>query len=215
MLSTKSYLITAITVGLVAVAVMLALASRLVAQAPSNEQDYVGTELGGEPAFDFRLTDQAGNTIGLSDSRGKMTVVAFLAPECTDVCPLTASQLRQASETLKKQGIDITLLAVNTNSQRATPADMAAAGKQWDVATLPNWHYVTGNPDELARVWRAYNVFTGAKKDAKPNETDHSAGVYLIDQSGRMRWFISVPYGMPGFRPLDQLLVEHAKSIKA
>lgn len=50
---------------------------------------YEGARLDG-PAPEFRLTDQNGAAVSLSDFRGKVVVLSVLDPECTDVCPIYA-----------------------------------------------------------------------------------------------------------------------------
>lgn len=179
----------------------------------TSTDDYRGTPLGGEVAQDFRLTDQRGQTVGLADFRGKVVVLAFLAPECTDVCPLTAAEFMKANDALQRQAEQVVFLAVNANPQMATVADVAEASRKWGIEGLPNWHYLTGGPVELQGIWKAYNIFAGAPKASKPQETEHSSGVYVIDKGGRLSWYISVPFGVEGFRSLSETLVERIREL--
>ncbi len=210
-----------LAIGLALAFVILAAAAllgpQLLSGSASQRQttlDYLGTPLGAELAKDFRLTDQKGQAVGLSDFRGKVVLLTFLAPECTDVCPLTAREFLFASSAVEEAGQDVALIAVNTNVQRPAIPEMAEASKKWGVDELPNWHYLTGGPLELEGVWKSYNIFSGVPKVNKPQEIDHTSGVYVIDQSGRLRWFVSVPFGEPGFRPLSEILVQRVLELR-
>jgi cytochrome oxidase Cu insertion factor (SCO1/SenC/PrrC family) len=55
-----------------------------------NSDSYEGTELSGK-APDFRLMDQHGDLVSLSDFKGKVVVLTFFDSQCQDVCPLTAA----------------------------------------------------------------------------------------------------------------------------
>jgi cytochrome oxidase Cu insertion factor (SCO1/SenC/PrrC family) len=66
-----------------------------------NTQRYEGTELTGE-APDFQLTDQNGSLVSLSDFRGEVVVLTFMDSKCTDTCPLTAADFREAYRQLNQ-----------------------------------------------------------------------------------------------------------------
>ena len=157
-----------------------------------GETEYIGTELPGEQAPDFQLRDQHGGIQALSDLRGKAVVVAFLDPLCTDSCPLTALHFRLASERLDGRVEQVAFVAVNANPN----ASVEIATTKWGMQELSNWHFLTGPREALRPVWTAYHAAAeaGSKRD-KPEEQLHTAGVFVIDQSGRSRWYISVPAG--------------------
>ena len=56
----------------------------------------LGSSLGGTPAPDFRLRNQFGQPMSLSQFRGKVVMLAFEDSECTTVCPLTTQSMLQA-----------------------------------------------------------------------------------------------------------------------
>jgi peroxiredoxin Q/BCP len=58
----------------------------------------------GDPAPDFALPDQHGNTVGLSDFRGRRVVVYFYPKADTPGCTTQACSLRDASDDLEKAG---------------------------------------------------------------------------------------------------------------
>lgn len=167
---------------------------------------YQGTELD-RPAPDFRLTDHRGGSIALSDFRGRIVALAFLDPNCADVCPLTALHFRQTYQALGEDASRVAFVAVNVNPGAASVADVAEASRRWGIADMPAWHFLTGSQEELSPVWQAYNVQASVPKHGKPGEVQHSPGVYLIDQEGRLQRYVSASF--EGALPLGELLVRH------
>src|SRR5579864_3861972 len=70
--------------------------------AGTNQSGLQGTDLGGIPAPDFRLTDQFGKPVSLSQFKGKPVVVTFLYTHCPDICPVIADKLHSAMQVLGK-----------------------------------------------------------------------------------------------------------------
>lgn len=172
---------------------------------------YQGTELRGT-AGGFSLTDQNGATIALSALRGKVVVLAFLDPVCTDVCPLTAHEFHLTAQKLGERAAEAVFLAVNVNPQVNSVEDVADATERWGVGELANWHYITGAADALEPVYWAYNILAhGPPKPGKPNELEHTPGVYVIDKAGQRRWYISTAFD-PGVS-LSGLLLKHVGAL--
>ena len=183
-------LASAVLAGLLATAAMAAFARERPASPVTGEAEYLGTALDGELAPDFWLADQRGQVQRLSDFRGRAVVLAFLDPLCTDSCPLTALHFRLANERLGERAGEVVFVAVNVNPNASVQMGTA----KWGMQDLANWYFLTGPREVLQPVWQAYHVAAeaGAKPD-KPGEQLHTPGVFVIDQSGRSRWYISVP----------------------
>lgn len=181
--------------------------------ATTSDADYLGTDVGGDLAPDFSLTDQRGNRIGLADFRGKPIALAFLDPDCTDVCPLTALQFRFAAQALGDRAPDAAFVAINVSTRAAAVGNMQSATEKWGNGEMANWYFLTGTPpEELRPVWAAYHVAAEAgPKPGKPNEQLHTPAVYLIDQQGRQRWYVSIPFELAAAStwagpPLDRVI---------
>lgn len=191
---------------------MLLLAACAAATPPSTNFNYEGTELE-EPAPDFQLVGQHGDSVSLSDFRGKVVLLAFLDPYCTDVCPLTASQFRQVGTALESNANSVVYLAVNTNPDANTVADAVAATEKWGMDDVATWHFLIGDVRELESVWDAYHVTAGAPKPEKPGEVEHSPGLYVIDQQGQKRWYVSLPFWDADLPPLHEVLLKHVRAL--
>jgi protein SCO1/2 len=142
------------------------------------------TDLGKQPAPNFRLSDQEGKQISLAQFKGKPVVLTFLYTHCPDVCPLTAEHLHS---TLLKMGSDaqkVGILAVSTDPKRD---DQAAALKFTDEHNMRNyWHFLIGTHEQLSSVWSAYSVYAQQQQTT----VNHSFAVYVIDKQGNSRAFI-------------------------
>src|SRR6202034_3796847 len=69
-----------------------------------------GSPLGGKPAPSFRLLDQFGHTVTLSQFHGKAILLAFVDSHCTTVCPLTTTSMLQAVSLLGPVGKQVQLV---------------------------------------------------------------------------------------------------------
>src|SRR5262249_22094053 len=74
----------------------------------------------------FRFTDQHGHTMTLASLRGKVVVLEFMDPHCTDICPIVSQEFVDAHRLLGGQASKIVFAAINVNQYHATARDMAA-----------------------------------------------------------------------------------------
>lgn len=170
---------------------LLALGCRGAGPAAPAPGEYQGTDLGGDPAPEIRLTDQHGQSVALSDFRGKVVALTFFDPHCADVCPLTALELRRAAEVLGPDKADrVAFLAVNVNDRVNSPADVAEFTAKHQLAQVPNWHFLTGAPPQLEAAARDYFVYAVRSDETR---VDHTGGIFIIDPDGRRQLYLDVP----------------------
>ncbi len=140
-----------------------------------------GTELGGNEAPDFTLTDGlTGETVTLSSLRGNVVALAFLYTRCPDVCPLTAAQFRAAQKQLGPDAARVRFVAVSVDPDGDTPAAVRAFS---DARDLKDWRYLIGPRAALQAVWSSYGV--GAYDQGMT--VSHNDAIYVIDAKGRER----------------------------
>ncbi len=178
-------------------------------------QVYQGTELDGI-ASDFRLIDQHGTFVSLSDLHGKVVVLTFMDSQCKDTCPLTGAHFRQAYKQLNQnEASQMVFLGVNLNMKANAVADVLETTRAWHMDEIPSWHFLTGEVGVLEPVWKDY----GVAAIPSPDETSivHTPGTFLIDPSGKKRWYISTPFSAEDSSeptlPLSELLVKHIREI--
>ena len=138
----------------------------------------------------FTLTDQNGRTLSLSSLRGKVVVLEFMDPHCTDICPIVSQEYVDAYHDLGPLAGKVVFAAVNVNQYHAAVSDMMAYSREQRLITIPGWHFFTGPVPDLRQVWDGYEIAVQAPSpDA---DIVHTSVVYFIDPAGRER-FIAAP----------------------
>ena len=154
----------------------------------TNQSGLQGTDLGGTIAPDFKLTDQFGKTITLSQFKGKPTILTFLYTHCPDQCPLTAEKLHAVMLNLGSQAQNVAVLAVSTDPQRDT---IAAALNFSKVHRMLNyWHYLIGSHTQLSPIWSSYSVYAAPTPTTTGGTISHTTAIFLIDKQGRERIYL-------------------------
>ena len=155
----------------------------------------------------FTLTDQNGHTMSLASLRGKVVVLEFMDPHCTDICPIVSQEFVNAYHQLGARASKVVFAAINVNQYHATVANMATFSTAQRLNTIPGWHFFTGPVPTLQAAWRNYNVEVSAPN---PNaDIVHTSAVYFIDAQGRER-FLASPMvdhtsGGMSYLPLGQI----------
>lgn len=148
-------------------------------------------------AYDFRLTNQNGQTISLSDFRGKAVALTFLYTHCPDVCPLIADMMRLTYQRLGDVTKRVAFVAVSVDPRGDTPAAVREflARHRVEKEVI----FLTGSFAQLRPVWAHYYVGSDAKEvnpeavtasTPAPEQVGHTAVVYVIDPQGDSRAFL-------------------------
>lgn len=155
-------------------------ASTILAQAIDGSGNPVDT-----PAPGFTLTDQHGQPVSLSSLRGKVVLLTFLDPVCVSDCPLIAQEFRQAGQILGPNARHVELVAIDVNPLYSEVAYTQAFTSQENLATVPDWLYLTSSPARLRPVYRAY----GMTAETAPGGAmlAHQDMAFVIDQAGHLR----------------------------
>ena len=138
-----------------------------------------GSPLGGKPAPSFRLLDQFGRTVTLSQFRGRAILLAFVDSHCTTVCPLTTTSLLQAVSLLGPAARQVQLVGIDANPDATRVADVRDYSRAHGM--MHSWEFLTGSLAQLKQVWRAYHVYVAAVQ----NNIDHEPAIFLITPGGR------------------------------
>lgn len=194
---------------------LAAISSGCGRESSSASDPYLGTVLS-RPAPDFRLIDQTGAVLALSDFQGQVVALTFFDSQCKDVCPLTGAQLRTTYVELEGLSTTVAFMAVNVNLQAAEVVDVAEATRKWRLDTIVGWHFFTGGPGELQPVWQAYHIAV-YRPPEETTELWHTPGVFLIDRKGDLRWYVSTPFDEEGVAqwtaPLSDILGMHIREL--
>ncbi len=143
-------------------------------------------------APDFALPASDGSIFRLRDQRGRVVVLVFGYTFCPDVCPLTLAEMVQVRGQLGDRAPRVQVVFVTVDPERDTAERLRAYVGAFDRNALG----LTGDPEALARVRRAYGVVAERRTVAGTKAAyliDHSAFVYVVDPEGRLR--LMWPFG--------------------
>lgn len=137
---------------------------------PSEQSTYLQSAV----APDFELKDRKGNTVRLSDFRGKKVLIQTWASWCG--CRNDVGGWQKVYEDLKDEGFEILSFAEDTGGE-------AAAG-QWFDRGGATFTQVVDENHVISRLYNMVNVPTGVWIDeegriVRPNETAYSSDVSL------------------------------------
>jgi cytochrome oxidase Cu insertion factor (SCO1/SenC/PrrC family) len=183
---------TRVVIALWAVAIIiLGAAPMALAQANHNADPIIAQAIDGNAAplhFKapaFTLTDQHGRQVSLASLRGKVVLLTFLDPVCTNDCPVIAQEFRGADRVLGASARRVELVAIVANPLYHSLAYTRAFDAQERMTGLPNWLYLTGSLAQLEQAWRDYAI--AAQILPAGGMIAHTDVAYVIDANGYTR----------------------------
>jgi protein SCO1/2 len=133
---------------------------------------------------DLAFTPTPGQTIHLSDFRGKLLVIYFGYTRCPDVCPTAMSTIAEAMRRLGPQATQVQVAIVTVDPERDTPAVLQRYVSRFD----PRFVGLTGAQDEIAAAAQDFGVY--AAREPGPSAgyvIGHTAAASVIDRQRRIR----------------------------
>ncbi|MCA6223253.1 MAG: SCO family protein [Phenylobacterium sp.] len=144
------------------------------------------------PGGPFTLVDTTGRPFTEAGLKGRWSIVFFGFTFCPDVCPTTLDTLGRTLDLLGPDGKKVQIIFVSVDPERDTPAQMAAYLN--NPAFPPGVVGLTGTPEQVAAVARAYKVYYEKQGEGDAYLINHSSISYLMDPSGQFARVL--PYGM-------------------
>jgi protein SCO1 len=173
-------------------------------------------------AADGGVLDEKGRPRRLDElTRDKITVMAFVYTQCSDLCALATLRMSELQQLAAKQpdlSRAVRLVTMSFDPLRDTPLRMAEQAELWRDETGPEWQFVTA-PDEagLAPVLKAYDQavvpITGA--EGARSSLSHVLRVFLIDPNGVIRNIYSADFLDPRLVLNDIITVRLSGPVKA
>jgi len=171
--------------------VLIGAAPMALAQANRNADPIIAQAIDGNAAplnFTapaFTLTDQDGRQVSLASLRGKVVLLTFLDPVCTNDCPQIAQEFRGVDQVLGASARRVELVAIVANPLYHSIAYTRAFDTQERMTGLPNWLYLTGSLAQLERAWKNYAI--AAQILPAGGMIAHTDVAYVIDARGHTR----------------------------
>lgn len=137
----------------------------------------------------FTLTSGTGARVTDREAIAKPTLVYFGYAFCPDVCPTDLARNALAADILAERGMEIGLDFITIDPERDTPEVV----QDFTAALHPGMLGLTGTPEEIAEVAKAYKVYYRRASDDPENYLmDHSTFTYLMTpRAGFVEFFPS------------------------
>jgi len=133
----------------------------------------------------FSLTDHNGRTVTDQSFRGKFMLVMFGYTYCPDVCPTQLSTASDAIDALGDAAEKVVPIFITIDPERDTPEHL----KEYVSYFHPRLIGLTGSPEQIKSVAKAYRVYyaksSASKDDPEDYLMDHSAISYLVGPDGK------------------------------
>jgi protein SCO1/2 len=132
----------------------------------------------------FTLTDQHGRAFSSRALHGRLELIYFGYTFCPDVCPTELQTISAALDRLGRSADQVAPVFITVDPARDTPAVLARYLEDFS----PRLIGLTGTPDQIAAVARAYRVYYAKAPDSGDADSyavDHSNIIYLMGRDGR------------------------------
>lgn len=152
-------------------------------KAPSKVESVGKAQLGGP----FELVSMTGEPVTDKDYHGKFVLLYFGFTYCPDICPNELLKLGAALKAYEAENPDlpkIQPLFITVDPRRDTVAQCRAYCQDFH----PRLQALTGTPEQIARITRAYRVYfndVGVRdEDDDDYVVDHSIVMYFLGEDG-------------------------------
>lgn len=132
---------------------------------------------------DFELTDQNNKKITNRDMLGKVYLVEFFFSRCPTICPVMNMNMRAIENGINNP--DFGIISISIDPENDTPELLKEHARKIGVKS-PNWHFLTGNRDDIGKIADQFNIYVGDKED-ESESLNHSGMIALVDQEGNIR----------------------------
>jgi len=133
--------------------------------------------IGGE----FSLISHTGETVTDKTFSGAPFMVFFGFTHCPDVCPTALFEMSEALRATGEKGEKLRALYITVDPERDTTDVLKNYMSSFDPRVIG----LTGSPEAIQNVARAYRAYYKKVPTKESYTMDHSAAVYLMDKNGQ------------------------------
>jgi protein SCO1/2 len=138
----------------------------------------------GQPIPDFRLTNQTGQRIALSQFSGKVVAITFIYTSCPlpEYCFRLSNNFGRLNKRFaERMGRDLILLSMTFDPEHDTPKVLAKYANAWK-ADAKSWHFLTGDLTEVKAVCRNFGLNFWQDEGL----LTHSLHTVVVDRQGKL-----------------------------
>jgi len=120
------------------------------------------------PLKDHALVDMAGEETSLlrEVNVDRPVMVNFIFTTCTTICPVMSGIFSQVQQKLGPASQDLRMISISIDPEYDTPERLRDYAKRYKAG--PQWEFLTGNPDDIVAVQKAFDVYRGNKMSHEP-----------------------------------------------
>jgi cytochrome oxidase Cu insertion factor (SCO1/SenC/PrrC family) len=126
------------------------------------------------------LRNYDGRRLASNELRGRTVVLTFLDSQCTETCPILASQIGQTIDGLTAtERKEVVAVAISTDPGEDTPASVRAFLEKQPA--LGKLLYLSGPEPVMRPLWKRFQILSSLESG---EDTLHSAPVRIYDRNG-------------------------------
>jgi len=160
-------------------------------QGASEKNPLEGLQLFGTVP-DFSLIERRGQTVALSDLKGKIWIANFIYTNCPDTCPIQSAQMKELQAEFMNEK-DLRLVSITVDPKRDTPKVLSEYANRFG-ADPTRWFFLTGERETIYRLAQegfrlgAAEIPHGQRPASGASHT-HSPRFVLIDRKAQIRGY--------------------------
>lgn len=151
---------------------------------------------------DFKLVNQAGDTVSHQALDEHVYVADFFFVKCPTICPTMSSQMQRVYA-LFKDNPTVRFASFTVNPEADSVPVLAAYAKAHEAAT-EKWLFLTGDKKEIYRLARHDYLVNAMQGDGGPDDFIHSEMFVLVDKDKHIRGY----YDGTSTKSVDTLMDE-------
>jgi cytochrome oxidase Cu insertion factor (SCO1/SenC/PrrC family) len=133
---------------------------------------------------DVQVIDDHGNPVSLGSLKGKVVLLDFIHVGCPGVCSNLVNKFGQVADSLGPDlDSKVVLLSVTNDPVHDNAAELLKLARS-SQADIKGWLFVTGKPENVDRVMKAFGINNALLPDGSPN---HITRVFLLGPDGHPR----------------------------
>jgi protein SCO1/2 len=139
---------------------------------------------------DFTLTERNGNSVNLSQLRGKIWIADFIYTTCTDTCPLQTAMMAKLQREYAGTP-DVRFVSFTVDPERDTPQVLSRYADSHQ-ADSSRWYFLTGQRNRIIRLIQEGFHLAVASAATEPDQggmIPHSPRFVLVDKEARIRGY--------------------------
>jgi protein SCO1/2 len=151
---------------------------------------------------DFKLVNQANDTVGFPKDTTTITIVNFFFTRCPSFCKSMNNEMNRVVKMYEKNRL-LNFFSITVDPLYDTPKVLAQYAKQYKV-TQGKWDFLTGNQDSIYRLAKESFLVDAIADTLKADNIIHSPLLILVDPQKRLRGY----YDSGNKEQVDKLIDE-------